>query len=302
MLKNLLLLTSCFLGVNGSLRELRGQESVRSEYADRGMVVSDSSHASRIGRDIIARGGNAVDAAVATAFAMTVTWPEAGNIGGGGFMLIRPANGMPPVCIDYRETAPIASRGDMFEIGENRYTRKLVGVPGTVRGLELAHERYGSLPWKDLVLPATRLATDGFSVDSFLADSTNRILDATKDDPLYKELHRVYGKPNGARWAVGDVMKLPDLGRTLVVIAEQGADAFYEGRLADLLLDEMNRSGGLIRRQDLVSYKAVVREPIIGSYRDYKIIGAPPPSSGGIAIVQGLNMVEAVDLPREKFT
>ena len=130
------------------------QGHVHSEQADRGMVVSDSAIASRVGRDVIADGGNAVDAAIATAFALAVTWPEAGNIGGGGFMMIRPADGRPPVCVEYREKAPLAARADTFTRGESRFTTRVVGVPGTVRGLELAHKEYGSVPWERLVLPS----------------------------------------------------------------------------------------------------------------------------------------------------
>ena len=276
------------------------QGDVHLESGDGGMVVSDSVDASRIGRDVIARGGNAVDSAVATAFALAVTWPEAGNIGGGGFMMIRPANGSKPVCIDYRERAPMATRVDTYRKGESRYTRKVVGVPGTVRGLELAHKTYGRLPWKELVLPAARLALDGFSVDAFLARSANDVLDATRGDPAYAELHRVYGKPDGTAWKTGDVMTLPDLGNTLVAIAEQGGDGFYKGPVAEMLLKETAKTGGLIRKRDLDSYTAKIREPIIGSFGGYTIIGAPPPSSGGIALVQGLNMVEAMDLPKNK--
>ena len=277
------------------------QGDVHSEQGDRGMVVSDSAHASRVGRDIIAKGGNAVDAAVATAFALAVTWPEAGNIGGGGFMMICPADGRDPVCVDYREKAPLAAAVDTFRKGESRHTRKVVGVPGTVRGLELAHKKYGRLPWKDLVLPAAELATEGFSVDAFLARSANNVLDATKGDSAFSELHRVYGKTNGEPWKTGDVMTLPDLGRTLTRIASEGAGGFYEGKTADLLLAETAKSGGLIRRRDLETYQAKIRQPIIGTYNGYTIIGAPPPSSGGIALVQGLNMVEAVGLSKNKY-
>ncbi|WP_149495182.1 gamma-glutamyltransferase [Roseiconus lacunae] len=279
---------------------LSAQGEVRRERGDRGMVVSDSVHASRVGRDVIAKGGNAVDAAVATAFALAVTWPEAGNIGGGGFMMIRPANGQDPVCVDYRERAPMAAEVDTFVKGESRHTRKVVGVPGTVRGLELAHQTYGRLAWRDLVMPAARLASEGFSVDGFLARSTNRVLDATRGNAAFAELHRVYGKPDGMPWKSGDVMTLPDLARTLTLIANEGAGAFYEGAVADLLLRETAKGGGLIRKKDLVAYEAKIREPIVGTFRDYTIIGAPPPSSGGIALVQGLNMVEAIDLPKDK--
>ena len=257
------------------------QGDVHSERGDRGMVVSESALASRIGRDVIAKGGNAVDAAVATAFALAVTWPEAGNIGGGGFMMIRPADGQNPVCIDYREKAPVAARPDSYTKGESRYTHKVVAVPGTVRGLELAHKKYGRLSWKEIVLPAARLALEGFSVDAFLARSANNVLDATKGETNFSELHRVYGKPDGTSWKTGDVMVLQELGKTLTVIAQQGADSFYRGSIAELLLKETTSKGGLIRKVDLENYDAKIRQPIIGTFHEYAIIGAPPPSSGG---------------------
>ena len=278
-----------------------GQGDVHSEFGDRAMVVSESAIASRIGRDVIAGGGNAVDAAVATAFALAVTWPEAGNIGGGGFMMIRPADGKGSVCIDYRETAPSAAKVDSFLRGESRYTPKVAAVPGTVRGLHLAHKNYGTLAWKDLVMPAVRLAQDGFSVDAFLAKSTNSVLAATKGNEAFAELHRVYGKPDQSPWKTGDIMMLPDLAKTLATIAEGGPDAFYNGPIADLLVKATSTGGGLIRKRDLQDYKAKIRKPIVGTYGDYTIIGAPPPSSGGIALVQAMNMVEAVDLPKSKY-
>lgn len=278
----------------------QAQGDIHSERADQAMVVSDSAFASRIGRDVIAKGGNAVDAAVATAFAMAVTWPEAGNIGGGGFMVIRPADGKAPVCIDYRETAPLVSKVNTFSRGESRHTPKAAGVPGTVRGLELAHKTYGRLPWKEVVMPAVRLAERGFSVDAFLARSANSVLEATKDDPKFAELHRVYGKADGSPWKTGDIMTLPDLGKTLNAISDD-PDTFYEGAVGELLVRETTQNGGLIRRQDLQNYRAKQREPIIGTFGEYTIIGAPPPSSGGIAIVLALNMAEAIDLPREKY-
>lgn len=276
-----------------------GQGDVHSERGDLAMVVSESAAASRIGRDVIAKGGNAVDGAVATAFAMAVTWPEAGNIGGGGFMMIRPADGKNPVCIDYRETAPSAAQVDTFSHGESRYTQKAAAVPGTVRGLELAHKSYGSLPWKDLVMPAARLAMEGFSVDAFLARSANKVLDATKEDPAFTELHRVYAKADGTAWKTGDIMKLTELGNTLTAIAKS-PDTFYDGPIAELIVRETTKNGGLIRRRDLESYEAKIRQPVIGTFGEFTIIGAPPPSSGGIALVQALNMAEAVHLPTNK--
>jgi gamma-glutamyltranspeptidase/glutathione hydrolase len=277
------------------------QPDVHTVAARHGMVASDSSLASRIGRDVLAQGGNAVDAAVATAFGLAVTWPEAGNIGGGGFMVIRPASG-PPVCIDYREVAPLAAKVNTYSKKDTTYNRKSVGVPSTVRGLELAHKKYGKLPWSDLVLPAARLAESGFTVDQPLANSTNYVLGKTAGNDLYTELHRVYGNPGGGKWNAGDVMKLPDLAKTLRVIAKEGADGFYKGEIADLLIEDMKNGDGLIVQADLDAYQAKAREAIVGSFNGYTIIGAAPPSSGGICIVQALNMVEALKIPKERYS
>jgi len=255
------------------------------------MVVCDSPIASRIGRDVFEKGGNAVDAAVATAFAMAVTWPEAGNIGGGGFMMVRPADGKDPVCIDYRETAPLASEVDSFKATDSTLTRKAVGVPGTVRGLELAHKTYGKLTWREVVMPAAKIAKEGFNVDWPLANSTNLVLKLTSGKPAFSELHKVYGKPSGGKWLAGDTMKLPELGATLEEIASKGADAFYKGRIADLLVAEMKKEHGMIRQTDLDAYQAKIRKPIIGTFNGFEI--------GGICIVQALNMVEALSAEKK---
>jgi len=261
------------------------------------MVVSDSPAASRVGRDILARGGNAVDAAVATALALAVTWPEAGNIGGGGFMMMYPAEGE-PVCVDYREVAPGAATETMFTLGESRENCKAAGVPGTVRGLALAHEKYGRLPWAQLVAPAVALAAEGVEVDEWLAHSINGVLShqSVQDDDRYAELRRVYGHPDGRPWQPGDVLRLADLAQTLQRIADGGAEAFYGGSTADLIVAEMQRGGGLISRSDLAAYRAILRSPIHGTYRGYDLYGPPPPSSGGIAVVEALNILEGFDL------
>jgi gamma-glutamyltranspeptidase/glutathione hydrolase len=279
-------------------------ESVYVDRGDAGMVVSDSVVASRIGRDVLAQGGSAVDAAVATAFALAVCWPDAGNIGGGGFMLVRPADGSDPVCIDYRETAPLAMAADSFRKGDSTFAHKAVAVPGTVRGLELAHARYGKLPWKDVVLPAASLAANGVPVDPQLAKSLNAILfdEEVKSNPKYFELRRVYGKPDNLAWEDGDRLLLPDLAETLTQIAEQGADTFYSGRIAELIVQEMQRGDGVITLEDLRLYSAKVRPAMVGTYRGYTILGAPPPSSGGTCLIQALNILEHFDLPsRDRF-
>jgi gamma-glutamyltranspeptidase/glutathione hydrolase len=261
---------------------------------EHGAVVSAQRDASEVGVDVLKRGGNAVDAAVATAFALAVTHPEAGNIGGGGFMLVFPGDGRAPVCVDYRETAPVAATATMFTPGENRFTCKYVGVPGTVRGLELAHREFGKLPWSELVAPAVKLAKDGFALDKYLADSLNELL---KESPEFVELQRAYGKDGGkAEWREGDRLVLPELGKSLRAIAEHGPNAFYDGVIAEQLVAEMKSGDGLISRDDLRGYQAKLREPIRGVYRGYDIYAAPPPSSGGICLIEMLNILEPLEL------
>lgn len=292
-------LMSVFL-VGTIVFSVHAQEFVRVADSDQGMVVCETSHASRIGRDVLAKGGNAVDAAVATAFALAVTWPEAGNVGGGGFMIVYPGNGLEPVCIDYREAAPALANVDTFKKNDARHDRKIVGVPGTVHGLETAHKKYGQLQWADVVAPAALLAQEGFSVDGVLAGSLNGVLSKTdKNNPLFAELHRVYGKADGSPWKAGDTMTLSDLSKTLFEISNRGAKTFYEGDVAKLLLKEMAQGKGLIRAEDLENYEAKIRKPIIGQFKGYQVIGAPPPSSGGTCLVQALNIVEALNIPRD---
>jgi gamma-glutamyltranspeptidase/glutathione hydrolase len=279
-------------------QERPARKPVQEARAKQGMVVSETAVASKIGRDVLADGGNAVDAAVATAFALAVTWPEAGNIGGGGFMMIHPGEGKTPVCVEYREMAPGASTETMFSRDDSRYGRKVVGVPGTVRGLELAHREFGKLPWKRLVMPAARLAEDGFKVDEWLEYSLNRLFGKQEvhTDERYAELRRVYGHPEGLSWRASDTIVLPDLARTLRRIAEDGANAFYRGPIADQLVAEMGRGNGIITKRDLANYRANIRKPIHGVYRGHDLYGPPPPCSGGTCVVQALNILERFDL------
>ncbi len=275
-------------------------DQIEVVHSDGGVVVSDSRIASEIGRDVLLDGGNAVDAAVATAFALAVSWPEAGNIGGGGFMLVRPANGKNSVCVDYRETAPLSMQRDSFKRSDTTYTQKAVGVPGTVRGLALAHAKYGRLDWSDLVMPASRLALKGVRVDRPLANSLNSILriPAVRSEEKYSELKRVYGKPDKSAWQTGDKLVLPDLAATLRLIAEQGPDSFYEGEIAKQLVEEMNRGDGEISLQDLDQYKAIIRPAMEGKFRGYTVLGAPPPSSGGTCIIEALNILENFNMKK----
>lgn len=262
-----------------------------------GMVASQSDIASRIGADVLKEGGNAVDAAVATAFAMAVTHPTAGNIGGGGFLVYRPATG-DPAAYDFRELAPAKSSATMF-LKDGKYDAKVhhdsylaVGVPGTVAGLHLAWKEQGSLPWKRLVEPAVALARDGFTISEGLAHSLAEVLPEMKPFPASVAQF----SKNGVPYEPGETLKQPDLGRTLERIALQGPAGFYEGETALALEKEMLAHGGLITRDDLKHYAAKRREPIRGTYRGYDLVSMPPISSGGIAIVEMLNVLEGYDL------
>ena len=263
-----------------------------------GMVVSVSPHATRVGLDILKQGGSAVDAAIAVEFALAVVWPEAGNIGGGGFMMVHPGDGRRPVCIDYRETAPGDASGVMFTPEDGKHTHKIVGVPGTVRGMGEAHRRYGKLPWKALVTPAVRLAGEGFEMDRYLCSSINRVLnyDSVKEGAHHQELIRVYSRPGGGEWKPGDRIVLNDLSKTLQAIAERGADAFYQGPIAKALVAEMKRGDGLISLDDLANYRARTRDAEHGVFRGHDVYGAPPPSSGGVCLIQMLNVLEELNL------
>jgi len=261
-----------------------------------GMVVTVSPASSDVGLAILERGGNAVDSAVATAFALAVTFPEAGNIGGGGFMMVWPGDGKAPVCIDYRETAPATAGRDTFVRETDLYSHKTVGVPGTVRGLALAHQKFGKLPWKELVAPAIELAEKGFVLDGVVARGINGI--AAKET-TGAEFRRAYGKPGGSRWAAGERLMLPDLARTLRIIADEGPDSFYQGAIAAQIVAEMKAGDGLISAADLAGYQAIVRDSVHGTYRGYDIYGPPPPSSGGTLIVEMLNILENFDLKAE---
>jgi gamma-glutamyltranspeptidase/glutathione hydrolase len=263
------------------------------------LVVSVSEAASRVGAEVMAGGGNAVDAAVATAFALAVTFPEAGNIGGGGFMLIHFPGGREPVFIDYRERAPGAVDERTFYRKEDRTPHRLAGVPGTVRGLALAHERYGTRPWRELVTPAVGLARDGYTLDADKAAALNRVLAA---HPEKAELQRVFAKEDKSAWRAGDRHVQPDLARTLEAIADGGPDAFYAGAVAEQIVAEMRRGGGLIAKGDLAEYAAKARTPVRGTYRGHDVVSAPPPSSGGIALIEMLNVLEGVGLEKHART
>lgn len=273
----------------------RTEERRSAVIGHHGMVVCVSPDAADVGVAILKKGGNSIDASVAVAFAMAVTHPAAGNIGGGGFMMYAPKSGK-PVMIDYRETAPKLCDKSTFVSAKSWYDAKAVGVPGTVRGLELAHRKFGKLTWSQLLEPAIKLAQEGFILDKSTANSLNEYVAKSGGN---NEFRRVFGKDGGnQKWAVGDRLKQPDLANTLKLISEKGPDAFYQGKLAELLLAEIKAGEGYIRQEDLNAYRAIEREPIKGTYRGHEIYGPAPPSSGGICIVQMLNMLENFDLQK----
>jgi gamma-glutamyltranspeptidase/glutathione hydrolase len=264
-----------------------------------GIVVCTSAPACDAGAAVLGRGGNAVDAAVATAFALAVTHPSAGNIGGGGFMIVRTASGE-VAAFDFREKAPVKSTPTMYLGADGAIDGSLTragylapGVPGSVRGLEAAHKRFGKLPWRDVVMPGVALAEQGFVLSAALARSLNAELERMVKFPASIA---AYGRPDGGQWAPGDRIVLTDLGRTLRAIATDGADAFYKGWIADRIAEDMRANGGLITKADLAAYEAKVRTPVRGTYKGFDIISMPPPSSGGVALVEMLNILEPLDL------
>lgn len=270
--------------------------------ARHGMVASQEETASNVGAAVLRDGGTAIDAAVATAFALAVTHPTAGNIGGGGFIVYRPAAGE-PVAYDFREVAPAGASPTMF-IRNGKYDFDLhhnshisVGVPGTVAGLHLAWKEHGTLPWRRLVEPAIALARDGFVITEGLARSLRGELDEFRKHPATLAQF----SKNGTPYEAGETLKQPDLARTLERIAGSGPAGFYEGETALLIEKEMAANGGLITRDDLKTYTALKRTPVRGTYRGYEIIGMPPASSGGTALIQMLNILEGFDLGKSGF-
>jgi gamma-glutamyltranspeptidase/glutathione hydrolase len=264
-----------------------------------GLVVCVSAPACDAGASVLARGGNAVDAAVATAFALAVTYPSAGNLGGGGFMIVRTPSG-DVTSLDYREKAPLKSYERMYLGADGEIVRSLTaagylapGVPGTVRGLETVHRKFGTLPWKDVVAPAITLA-HGFSVSAELARSLNRELQ--REMAKFPASVAAFGKAGGGQWAEGDRLVQGDLSKTLRSIADTGGDAFYKGWIADRIADDMSAHGGVITKADLAAYKVRQLAPIRGTYKGYEIVSMPPPSSGGVALVEMLNILEPLDV------
>ena len=288
------LLSAC---VNGQL----GRKQA-SQYKN-GMVVSANETASKVGIAILKKGGNAIDAAVAVQFALAVVYPNAGNIGGGGFMVYRSSTGESNT-LDFREKAPIAASKNMYlDSAGNPITalsltgHLAAGVPGSVAGMWAAHQKYGKLNWQILLQPAIELAKQGFKITQMQADELNA------NDSIFNALNKGYGylTKQGKNWQKNDILFQTDLAETLTRIKEKGKDGFYKGETAAYIQDEMQKNGGIITKKDLESYEAIWRKPLTGKYKDYQVITMPPPSSGGIALLQLLGIVENYPLKNYAF-
>ena len=273
---------------------------IHPAVSNSGMVVSQHYLATEVGKTILDQGGNAIDASVAVAFALAVVLPRAGNIGGGGFLVLHNAEENKNYALDYREMAPAAADRDMYlnEDGSiNKSTSRLGylagGIPGTVAGMWEAHQKFGSMPWKDLLKPAIQLAKEGFKVSPFMADSINRAHSSMKDYPSTVKIFfpEFPLKPNHN-------LVQKDLAATLQRIAKNGRDGFYKGKTAKMFAAAMKKNNGLITEDDLKNYKAVWRDPLVGNYKDFKIVTMPPPSSGGVHLIQMLNVLSNFDLKK----
>ncbi|HVN59538.1 MAG TPA: gamma-glutamyltransferase [Bacteroidales bacterium] len=267
-----------------------------------GMVVSAMKQASGAGLSILKKGGNAIDAAVATGFALSVCYPEAGNIGGGGFMLIRMADGRTEV-LDYREKAPLASRRDMYLDASGNVVQDLStstslasGVPGSVAGLLEAHRKYGSLPFREVIQPAIDLAEKGFPLTAWQAESFNR---GREDFTTRNRVRPRFVSRNP--WKEGDTLRQPELGATLMLIRDKGRDGFYDGSVAGMIVRQMQRGNGIITADDLKAYRPVWRAPVSGHFHGYTILTVPPPSGGGITLLQVLKMAEDNGIDKTSF-
>lgn len=274
----------------------------KAQEFDQAAVVTAHPLASQVGVDILKAGGNAVDAAIAVQFALAVVYPNAGNIGGGGFMIYRDKDGV-AAALDFREKAPAAASRDMYLdakgdpiVDLSLYDRLAAGVPGSVAGMDEAYKRYGTLPWSDLLAPAIKLASEGFAITAMQAEEFNS----------YKERFEKLN-PKGAAiikaepWQEGDTFVQSQLAQTLTRIAKEGRDGFYKGETADLIVREMQAGNGIISHQDLADYEAIWRTPIVGHYKNYTITSMPTPSSGGIALVALLQSVEQYPLAQWGF-
>lgn len=281
---------------------LSDHDRIHPVAARNGMVASQERRATEIGVEVLRNGGNAVDAAVAVGFALAVTLPRAGNLGGGGFMIVHRAESGETIAVDYRERAPAAADRDMFldengnaDKAKSRYSGLAVGVPGTVAGLALAHENYGSgrFSLAELIAPAERLARDGIAVSDDLALSLRRSQRRLSKNPAAAA---IFYKADGTGYETGETLVQADLADSLSLIARDGAGGFYDGAVARAIVDTVNGAGGRMSMADLSAYRPQLRQPVRGRYRGHDIVSMPPPSSGGIHIVQILNILEAVPL------
>ncbi len=289
---------SCVVLLSACVSGQLGKNS--SNEFKNGMVVSANPIASQVGVDMLKKGGNAVDAAVAVQFALAVVYPNAGNIGGGGFMVFRSAKGE-SAALDFREKAPAGASRDMYlddsgapVVDKSLYGQLAAGVPGSVAGMAEAHKKYGKLSWEQVLQPAIDLANRGFKITHRQAEELNglhrKLMDLNPDGTALVKLE--------GPWQENDLLVQKTLGNTLKLVQEKGAAGFYEGAVADSIVAEMQRGGGLITKADLKNYRAVWRKPVMGTYRGYKIITMPPTSSGGIALVQLLQSVEPYPLKK----
>ena len=300
-----LFLASSMVAAKDNLPIINYNAISHPEIGTDGMVVSQRKVASEVGAQILRKGGNAVDAAVATALALAVVLPRAGNLGGGGFMLIYSEQLKKTVSIDYREMAPAKASRDMFLDRMGNYDRKKAqfsllsaGVPGTVAGLHYALEKYGTLSWEEVLDPAIKLAENGFIVprdlSSILTNYKNRLV-------VNEATAKAYYKKNNVPYKPGEIIKLPDLAWSLKQLKEHGPTAFYEGKIAKKIVAEMERNGGLINSKDLANYEVKERVPIKGTYKGYEVVSMPPSSSGGVHLIQMLNMLEPFPLKEMGF-
>ncbi len=278
--------------------------SFAQTYGKNGMVVSDHQLASEAGVEILKQGGNAIDATVATALALAVTHPEAGNIGGGGFIVFMKPEGE-VTTFDFREKAPLAATPTMFldekgKVRDNSNHRGLlsVGVPGTVAGLYEAHQKYGKLPWADLVQPAIDLAQNGFTMSWGLYQEAERV---SGWDDSFDILQHYFRNESGEVVQPGELWKQPALANTLILIRDQGRDGFYAGEVALEIEEYMKANGGIITREDLRQYTAIERKPVSTTFNDYQIYSMPPPSSGGVALIEMMNLMEQADISSVEF-
>nr|WP_259396916.1 gamma-glutamyltransferase [Shewanella sp. SG44-2] len=265
-------------------------------YAKHGMVSSQEALASQIGVEILKQGGNAVDAAVAVAYALAVTLPRAGNIGGGGFMLVHLAEQNKTIAIDYRETAPAKAHKDIFLDEQGNAVDKLsrehglaVGVPGTVMGMELALKQYGTMKMAQVIKPAIKLAKDGIVVTSDLSNSLAGLKSRITQWPSSAA---IFYHADGSNYQVNELLKQPELAQSLSLIAQKGSKGFYQGETAKKIVSAVQNAGGIMSLTDLANYKVIEREPVRGNYRGYEVVSMPPPSSGGIHIIEMLNVLE----------